>query len=70
MTKVREPVPLPEPFVLSISCPPVMHHETYRSRACDCGYWQAAVYGVTLPADTHTCITEDGTRRIVHWKRT
>jgi hypothetical protein len=62
---------MPDPFELSISRPSVMHHPGYgRTRACSCGHYQFAQYGITMPPDTHICTTEDGTRRIVHWKRT
>lgn len=32
--------------------------------------WQAVVYGLTMPPQTHVCTDSEGTLRIVHWKQT
>jgi hypothetical protein len=75
MTTVRPPlVPMPDAFTVTIGLPPVMHHPGaephtgFRLRACDCGHWQAANYGVTLQPNWHWCVVDD-VRRFVYWKR-
>lgn len=73
MTKIRKPVPLPDPYTVSISLPAVMHHPGptphtgTRSRACECGHAQYAAYGEGFVPNGHWCPLADP-RRFVYWK--
>jgi hypothetical protein len=74
VTKPHSPVLLPDPFALSISLPPVMHHPGLephtgsRSRACECGHAQYAPYGEGFVPNWHWC-PESEPRRFVYWKK-
>lgn len=68
MTAIREPVPLPDEFVLVFEGRTVKHHQGYRSRKCPhCTYLQAVVYGQSMTAQTHVCY-RDGVKHVVIWK--
>lgn len=74
MTAVRDPVPLPDEFVLVFEGRTVEHipldddRKGYRFRRCPhCGNFQSAAYGCNMPADTHVCY-RDGVKHIVVWK--
>lgn len=68
MTAIRDPIAMPDEFVLVFEGRTVQHTVTCRTRKCPhCSHFQTVLYGRNMSADTHVC-WRDGIKHIVVWK--